>query len=85
MTTNRKDFPDFVKRGRLLKRKTVAAFHRKQMIMKWKDKRSVILVSTFHDDTMVDVTTRKRVIQKSCLVLDCNKNMGGVDRNNGQC
>jgi hypothetical protein len=62
----------------------VAAFHNKHMIMEWKDKRDVVLVSTFHDDSMEDVTTRKRVIQKSSVVLDYNKNMVGVDRNDGQ-
>jgi hypothetical protein len=43
MRTNRKDFPDFVKRAILQKGKTVAAFHKKQMIMTWKDKRNVFI------------------------------------------
>ena len=81
MRTNRKEFPDFVKRARLKNRETIAAFHKKQMIMKWKDKKDVVLVSTFHDDSMEDVTTRQGVIQKP---FDYNKNMGGVDRNDGQ-
>jgi hypothetical protein len=83
MRTNRKDFPDFVLRARLQKRKTGAVFHKKQMMMKWKDKRDVILISTFHGDSM-DVTTRKGVIQKPYVVHDYNRNMGGVDRNDGQ-
>jgi hypothetical protein len=53
MRTNRKEFPDFVKRDRLKKGETVVAFHKKQMIMKWKDKRDVILISTFHDDNLI--------------------------------
>ena len=84
MRTNRKEFPDFVKRARLKKGETVTGFHKKQMIMKWKDKRDVILISTFHDDRMENVTTRQGVIQKSSLIFDYNKNMGGVDRNDGQ-
>jgi hypothetical protein len=84
MRTNRKEFPDFVKRARLKKGETVAAFCKKQMIMKWKDKRDVVLVSTFHDDSTEDVTTRKGIVQKSSVVLDYNKNMGGVDTNDGQ-
>jgi len=84
MRTNRKGFPDFVKRARLKKGETVAAFHKKQMIMKWKDKRDVVLVSTFHDDSMENVTIRQGVIQKPSVVFDYNKNMGGVDRNDGQ-
>jgi hypothetical protein len=80
MRTNRKDFPDFVKRARLQKGKTVAALRKKQMTMKWKDK-SDVLVSTFHDNIKVDVISRKGVIQKPYVVLDYNKNMGTVDRN----
>jgi len=83
MRTNRKEFPDFVKMARLKKGETVAAFHKKQIIMKWKDKRNV-LINTFHDDSMENVTTRQGVIQKLSVVLDYNKNMGGVDSNDGQ-
>ena len=48
--------------GKTKKRETVAAFHKKQMIMKWKDKRDVVLISTFHDDSMENMTTRQGVI-----------------------
>jgi len=84
MTTSRKEFPDFVKRARLKKGETVAAIRKKHMTMKWKDKRDVVLISTFHDDSMENVTTRQGVIQKPFVVLDYNKNMGGVNRNDGQ-
>jgi hypothetical protein len=77
MRTNRKEFPDFVKRARLRKGETVAAFRKKQKIMKWKDKRDVVLVSTFHDDGMENVTARQGVIQKPCVAFDYNKIMGG--------
>jgi hypothetical protein len=51
MRTNKKEFPHFMKTARLKKAETVAAFRKKQMIMKWKDKRDVVLISTFHDDS----------------------------------
>jgi hypothetical protein len=47
--TNRKQFPDFMKKSRLKKGETLAAINKKQMIMKWKDKRDVVLNSAFHD------------------------------------
>jgi len=47
MRTNRKEFPDFVKRARLKKGETIAAFHKKQMIMKWKDKKDVVSSAHF--------------------------------------
>jgi len=84
MRTNRKEFPDFVKRARLKKGETVAAFRKKQMIMKWKDKGDVVLISTFHDHSMGDVKTRQGIIQKPSVVFDYNKIMGGVKRNDGQ-
>jgi len=46
------------------------------MIMKWKDKRDVALVSTFHDDNMQNVTARQGVIQKPSVIFDYNKNKG---------
>jgi hypothetical protein len=52
--------------------------------MKWKDKRDVVLVSTFHDDSVEDATSRQGIIQKPSVIFDCNKNMGVVDRNDGQ-
>jgi hypothetical protein len=76
MRTNRKEFPDFVKRARLKKGETVAAFQKKQMTTKWKDERDVILVSTFLDDSMEDVSTRQGVIQKPSVVFEYNKNTG---------
>jgi hypothetical protein len=60
--TNRKVFPELVKRARLKKGERVAAFGMKQLIMKWKDKRDVVLDSTFHGDNMDDVAPRQRVI-----------------------
>ena len=73
-----------MKRARLKKGENVAAFRKKQMIMKWKDKRDVIVIRTFHNDSMEDVITRQGVLQKPSVVLDYNKNMGGVDSNDGQ-
>jgi hypothetical protein len=73
-----------VKRARLKKGERVAAFHKKRMIMKWKDERDIVLSSTFHDDIMEDVTTGLGVIQKPSVVFDHSKNTGGVDRNDGK-
>jgi len=55
-------FPELVKRARLKKGERVAAFRMKQLIMKWKDKVDVVLVSTFHEDNMDDVAPGQRVI-----------------------
>jgi hypothetical protein len=84
MRTNRKEFSDITKRSGLEKGVTLAAFRKKQMLMKWKDRGDVVLISTFHDDNMEDVTTRQGVIQKPSVILQYCKNMLGVDRIDGQ-
>jgi len=77
MRTNRKEFPDFMKKARLKKGETVVANCKKQMIMKSKEKRDVILVSTFHDGSIEDVTTRQGVSRNNLLSLTTTKSMGG--------
>jgi len=83
LRTNRKEFPGFMK-ARLKKGETVAAYRKKQMIMKWKEKRDVVLVSIFHDDSMEEVTTRQGVSRNHLLSLPTTKTWGGVDRNDDQ-
>ena len=75
MRTNRKEFPVFVKRVRL-KRGNSSSILQETDVMEWKDKRDVVLASTFHDDSMENVTTRQGVIQKPCVVLDTTKTWG---------
>jgi hypothetical protein len=65
-----------VKRDRLKKGETVAAFCKKQMIIKWKNKRDVVLVGTFYD-SMEEVSTRLGVILKPSVIHYYNKNIGG--------
>jgi len=50
------------------------------VVMKWKDKRNVLMLSTTHKDNLV-ATTNKRVQQlfKPQMVLDYNKAKGFVD------
>ena len=55
--------------------------------LKWRDKREVLMLSTFHDDSMVGKTRRSRravggieTISKAKVVEEYNQYMGGVDR-----
>lgn len=55
--------------------------------LKWRDKRDVLMLSTFHDDTMVGKSRRSRLatggvetIQKPHVVEEYNQFMGGVDK-----
>ena len=57
------------------------------LTLKWKDKRDVLMLSTYHNSSMVTKTRRSRAavgsvedIQKPQVVEDYNQNMGGVDK-----
>ena len=55
--------------------------------LKWKDKRDVMMLSTYHDTSMISKSRRSRraaggveAIYKPKIVEDYNLNMGGVDK-----
>ncbi|KAL5515954.1 hypothetical protein EMCRGX_G001206 [Ephydatia muelleri] len=57
------------------------------LCLKWQDKRDVLLLSTLHDDSMVEVQRRSRLvtggvegIKKPKVVHEYNQHMGGVDQ-----
>ena len=57
------------------------------MGLKWMDKRQVAMISTIHDDTMIDKRRRTRtvtggveVIKKPKVIDEYNRYMGGVDK-----
>ena len=57
------------------------------MCLKWKDKRDVNMLSTFHTDEVVQKSRRSRrasdgteIVSKPKVVEDYNQYMGGVDR-----
>jgi hypothetical protein len=85
--------PKPVRQGTLKKMKSgdVVAYRSDSvMVMGWKDKRPVIMVSTYHDTSMKKVSTiqkggQQKDIMKPVCVLDYTKNMGGVDRNDHYC
>ena len=57
------------------------------LCLKWQDKRDVLLLSTLHDDSIVEVQRRSRLvtggvegIKKPKVVHEYNQHMGGVDQ-----
>ena len=60
------------------------------LVMGWKDKRVVLMVSTYHDTEMrnkvtVDKGGKQREVRKPACVLDYTKYMGCVDRSDHYC
>ena len=76
----RKDVPAKIKNTKLKKGEIVAAYRKKSVLLKWKDKKNVCVLSTLHDDSMVNVKSRHgKEKSKPKAVADYNSNMGGVD------
>jgi hypothetical protein len=56
------------------------------MCLAWRDKRIVKMISTFHDDSTLEVLVRQKgsrnrvPMQKPVCIVDYNKYMNGVDR-----
>jgi len=76
----RKDIPAKIKGTKLKKRVIVAAYRKKSVLLKWKDKKDVCILSTLHDGSMINVKSRRgKEITKPKAVADCNSNMDGVD------
>ncbi|KAG8236323.1 hypothetical protein J437_LFUL018599 [Ladona fulva] len=76
----RKGMPEQLKRKKI-KKGEVAAFQKgKIMVLRWKDKKEVTLLSTVHNNEMQVVEKSGLVVRKPSVVLDYNQTMGGVDR-----
>ena len=77
--SNRKGFPDPVKKAKL-KRGEVKAYRSNELLsMKFKDKRDVLMLTTIHNEEMVP-GQRLAAHHKPRCISDYNKYMGGVDR-----
>ena len=83
---NRKGLPPAVRDAPLRRGEVVSSLDDSILTLKWKDKRDVIMLSTYHDSSMITKSRRSRAaergvedIQKPKVVEDYNQNMGGVD------
>jgi hypothetical protein len=79
----RKFFPREVTTAKLTKGQTISKRNGNVVVMKWKDKRDVLAVSTRHTGKIVTLPRLNRrgaQVNKQDLILDYNQHMGGVDR-----
>ena len=88
---NRQGLPTELKKAKKMATHEVVAFATNSMLaLCWQDKRQVVALSTYHDAT-VETYQRKskggQVIDvvKPTLIIDYNKQMGGVDRADQLC
>jgi hypothetical protein len=76
---SRKNMPSAIKNAVLKKGDIIVQHSDGVMVMKWKDKKEVSFISTFHDASMVTQQKRGIVIKKPACIVECSKAMGGVD------
>ena len=84
---DRREIPLSIRDARLRKGETVSSSDDGILAMKWRDKRDVTMLSTYHYDNMVTKSRRSRAAEggvedteKPQVVEDYNQHMGGVDQ-----
>ena len=84
---DRRGIPPQIHTAVLRRREVTSSRDDGVLALKWKDKRDVTMLSTYHDERMVTKSRRSRAaaggteeILKPQVVEDYNMNMGGVDK-----
>ena len=76
---NRKNVPKEVKDKKLEKGEIMARHSGPVTVLKWRDKRNVTMVSTYHSANTQRVSSKGKETEKPLCVIDYNHKMGGVD------
>ena len=84
---NRKGITKSVANAHLKKGEVLSTRDDGVLALMWRDKRDVLMLSTYHDDSMVGKSRRSRAaeggvetIEKPRVVQEYNQQMGGVDK-----
>ena len=86
MRSNRRGIPDDLKSAKLRKGESHFSRDDDLLFIKWRAKREVMILSTFHDDTFIEKRRRTRLAQNGVeqiekpAVVEYNMHMGGVDK-----
>lgn len=80
LRTNRKYNPTDVVKAKLEKyQSTSLQSNTGCTVLKWKDKKDVLVISTKHDNSMTPVIRRREQIEKPTIILDYNKCKSFID------
>ncbi|XP_069685025.1 piggyBac transposable element-derived protein 4-like [Periplaneta americana] len=75
-----KGMPKKVKEGKLKRGEIISQHSGSITIMKWRDKRDIPFISTYHTDEMKTILRREEQIKKPVICIDYNQNMGAVNQ-----
>jgi len=76
---NGKNIPKEVKDKKLEKGKIIARYSGPVRVLKWREKRNVTVVSTYHSADTQRVSNKGTETEKPLCVIDYNHKKGGVD------
>lgn len=77
---NRKHIPKDVASKKLKKGEIIARENEKGItVLKWKDKRDVLMLSTVHGDETIEIQRRRETIKKPVMIVEYNAGKGHTD------
>ncbi|KAG5865977.1 hypothetical protein JTB14_011972 [Gonioctena quinquepunctata] len=80
LRNGRKGSPSEEKTAKLKSGKSVQRYSRQICVVKWKDKREVLYISTEHENVLQEVTSRSgRMEEKPLPIAEYNEYMSGID------
>lgn len=81
LRVNRKNNPKEVSQRKLKRGESIAKFNSSGIcVLKWKDRRDVLMISSQHGSDMTSVTNRRgETVSKPEVIVKYNRYMGGID------
>lgn len=79
LRSNRKGIPQEMVEKKLKAGESFHLYSQKYMLVKYKDKKDIYLISTIHTDRKMTVKSKGKFVDKPEVVVMYNKTMGGVD------
>lgn len=81
LRANRKNNPENVVKKKLKKGEIIASqSNNNVVILKWRDKRDILLIATKHSDQIIEIQKRNKIIKKPLVVEDYNTGKSYIDR-----
>ncbi|CAF4506482.1 unnamed protein product [Rotaria sp. Silwood2] len=77
--SNRKSLPSNFKYVKLKKNERIARYYNKMMALKWRDRKYVHMLSTYHTNNTTIIQKGQTQVEKPTCVYEYNNTMGGVD------